>query len=161
MVALSSRWRIWLTAVLLLALPVQGYAVASMLACGAGGTHPAHAGQAGHGQHAGTADHADHAHHVHHAHHVQADHQADHQADPHDPHSQHAAAQAGENSSQPEGDTGGCSACAACFVGAALPAADGHFVAHAEPEGYLGGITVSAVTVNADGLERPPRSASD
>jgi hypothetical protein len=151
MVALSSRWRIWLTAVLLLALPVQGYAVASMLACGAGGTHPAHAGQAGHAQHAQHADLADHAHHAHHA-------QADHQADPH---SQHAPAQAGENSSQPEGDTGGCSACAACFVGAALPAADGHFVAHAEPEGYLGGITVSAVTVNADGLERPPRSAFD
>jgi hypothetical protein len=154
MVALSSCWRILLTAVLLLALPVQGYAVASMLACGAGGTHPAHAGQAGHAQHADSADHADHGHHAHHT-------QADHQANPHDPHSRHAPAQAGENSSQPADDTGGCSACAACFVGAALPAADGHFVAHAEPEGYLGSTTASAVTIHANGLERPPRSAFD
>jgi hypothetical protein len=148
MLFFSTRWRAGLTALLLLALPVQGYAVASMLVCGMGGLHVM-----------GSMTHAGHT-----------DHQPTPQAlvDAHAGHSAteaphsglHAQHQSPTDASQASGDAA-CSACAACFVGAALPVAEHPLVVHGEPQGFAPSIMAAVQPARLDGLERPPRNSLD
>ncbi len=147
---LLDRWRVALTALLLLALPMQGYAVASMLACGMGA-----------GQQAMHAAALDGAHHAGHDHHAELAHDRLHAAD---------AASAGHGATDGPGDEPAhhsqshdatCSACAACFVGAALPTADDGFAARADAQGFAAAPAFAVVTGAGDGLERPPRPARD
>jgi hypothetical protein len=145
---LSRYCRACLTALLLLALPVQGYAVASMVGCGVGGMNVM-----------GSMTHAGHT-----------DHQPTPQAlvDAHAGHSAteaphsglHAQHQSSTDASQASGDAA-CSACAACFVGAALPVAEHPLVVHGEPQSFAPGTMAAVQPARLDGLERPPRNSLD
>ncbi len=144
MLKLSIRWRAWVAAVLLLALPLQGLATASMRGCGPTGGWT---GAAAPGYTAAPAGHEGHAAHARHDGHAQQG--AHHGADtPADATSATAAAEA---------DTG-CSVCAACFVGAALPACEAVFGARTQPQTLTAGSTPGAPGTSPHGLERPPRS---
>jgi hypothetical protein len=167
MLNLSTRCRAWFAALLLLALPLQGYAAASMVACSVGGSSDwlAAVAQASTvtrhvGSHEG--DPVQHARPRQHAQHAKAMDGSHHAADPasaqHDmAHAQHL----GSADTDPAQADTGCSVCAACFVGAALPASEGRFAAHDQPQRYSVGIVAAVQHTSLDGPERPPRTSLD
>jgi hypothetical protein len=120
---------VWL---LLLAVPFQGFAAATMLSCA-----PVHAMQA-----AGHAQHDQHAMHDQHAQHAQ-----------HDQHANDAKAQADHAG-------GKCDACAACCIGAAIapsaaaamPLESRRFAAIALPIAFVAAVDLALP-------ERPPQAA--
>lgn len=130
--ALRTLW----ICLLLLALPVQGFAAAQMTQCG-----PGHERM----QHASTVEH---------------DH--DPQAQAQDQHAHHAHAAAHADDAADDGSTPPakhhCSACAACCVGMALPSSAPLVVAPAQAVRH--GVTIGAADpiFLTSGLERPPRS---
>ena len=123
-----------LTWVIIALLPVQGYAAASMIACG-----PMHAEMAAAASHATGADGHDHAAHGH----------------------EHAGVSQDGGDEQPSFGTLGkfkCSACASCCTAPAVPASSDLSFAvpqvHAELIPFYPASEDSFVP---DGLERPPR----
>lgn len=123
--------RFLLTVMLLLALPLQGYAAASMLRCAPShhgvaqaqsplhAAHHGHAADAGHAAHhdAGTAGDTDHAH-----------------------------------------GKYGCSACAACCVGGALTASPSGVAASSQLHERPLPVLQTFAAFITDGPERPPRT---
>jgi hypothetical protein len=131
--ALRTLW----ICLLLLALPVQGFAAAQMTQCG-----PSH----GRMQHASSGAHD-------HEQHVQAqDHHHAHQADA----AVHADDAAGDGSTPPAKHH--CSACAACCVGMALPSSAPVVIAPAEAVLHRVATGAADPIFLTSGLERPPRS---
>ncbi len=132
--ALRSLW----ICLLLLALPVQGFAAAQMAQCGPGHGRLQHASVGGHGD--GGALHT-------HEQHAQDDHQ-------------HAASHADDASiddSTPAAKHH-CSACASCCVGLALPSSTPVVVAPSEATLHVSGGGAADPVFLTSGLERPPRS---
>ena len=132
---------------LVLALPLQGCAAATMAACGAahhGAVRVAHGGHE-HASHAHAADAIDASASIDHA-------AAAHAVAPHD------GSTAGSHATEHAQGLGKCSACAACCTVAFLPTAviafntpqAGAVLATVEPAARVGFFT--------DGPERPPRS---
>jgi len=115
----------WLMA---LAVPVQGFAAASMFGCKTGHhgaiVQQSHAGAMHAHHHAGAAGHGDH--------------------DKSSATGKHAKAS--------------CSACASCCMSAALPATPAVFEATQAPDSFVLSALPVAVSFISDGLERPPRS---
>jgi hypothetical protein len=132
-IALRTLW----ICLLLLALPVQGFAAAQMTQCGPshGRMQQASTGGHDHEQHAQAQDHR-------HAHHADA--------------AMHADDAPGDGSTPPAKHH--CSACAACCIGMALPSSA--LVVAAPPEAVLHVATTAAAdpVFLTGGLERPPRS---
>ncbi len=177
MLSLPTRWRVWLTALLLLALPLQSLAVSSMLGCGgaafgrqAVGTH-AHAGHrptAGHRTHQDNAKPAAAPQQavVHTAGHSASSDQAMQPAEHavargevvhHTTHGAHPTSTV--QAKQTDQTDTGCSACAACFVGAALATAEAVFSSPQLPQMLMAGSSPRRSGTSPDGLERPPRKA--
>lgn len=132
-IALRSLW----ICLLLLALPVQGFAAAQMSQCGPGHGRMQHASTAGH-------DHGQHAH--------AQDHQHEHHADA----AMHADDAPGDGSTPPAKHH--CSACAACCVGMALPSSAPVVIAPAETVLHRVAAGAADPIFLTSGLERPPRS---
>lgn len=149
------RFFVWL---LIVILPVQAYAAASMVACGprhermaAAMAASAHAGMRSDGSDAGAHDHRAHDHRAHH----HPDHE--HAGPASHGHDAAPADDAVSVSSDSAGIT--CSACAACCVGAALPVGDVALHSPAPVPGTLRPAMAAPFdAVTLDGLERPPRS---
>lgn len=161
---------VWLV---VLALPLQGWAAATMLHCGSGHApgHPSsHSGSRGAGDRGGHAVH----HHAagHGAHAVQHAHAAH---DPHDPHdlnhaggshdehrAQHSHAAAGAAGELGMDDHAAaahkCSACAACCLGVGLPASTPRLDVIAASQPPVACVAEPALSYIASGPERPPRS---
>ena len=139
---------------LLAALPVQGWAVATMVNCG-----PTH-----HRMAPAAPDAAEHAHHGH-------SHDA-HDGSGHDPraHTSHHHGDAAEGQAQPDDadthtDTAPlslgkfkCSACATCCLGMALPSTAVTFDAAVSSDTVEPHLPQPHVVFLTAGLERPPRS---
>jgi hypothetical protein len=149
----ARRFVLWL---IIAILPVQGYAAATMVACGpshermAARAPHAHAEDLGRASHHGAHDHAAHDHgaHAHAAH--------DHAGFTPDAH----AAVTPDDTARAASDLASftCSACAACCVGAALPAREFSLDVPAPAPDTLRPATAAPLTaVTLDGLERPPR----
>jgi hypothetical protein len=136
----------WLVA---LAVPVQGFAAASMLGCG-----PGHHGTTGAQAHAGPMhEHASgtsqHAHGV----------DLDGDSSSHHPDASAAAAHGDTPEAPAEGKSGAgsCSACASCCLAAALPATALSFEASSVADFIALSIPRSPASFFTDGPERPPR----
>jgi hypothetical protein len=127
---------IWIVA---LALPLQGYAAAAMIACG-----PMHGQMASASERSASHDHHDAVSHAHHA--------VDEGSD--------GKAHADETSGFAKFLKFKCSACASCCTAPAAPSPVVSFLgvmqAHAEPIPFFGSSEDSIVP---DGLERPPRTS--
>ena len=160
---------IWLLAV---ALPVQGAAAATMLACG-----PGHHGAAGAHAHAAEAGQAPHAHDIGahaHDHEAQHDHQAgDGSAHPHtdgDGADDHHGGMLGESSQASPTDVdsatgnpvhksaGKCSACASCCTVAVLPTSALAIASPVHTDRVTVFFPVQAAVFMTGGLDRPPRT---
>jgi hypothetical protein len=128
---------------LLLALPVQGFAAAQMMQCGPGHGRMQHASVGGHEQAQAPHAHEQHA----------------HAQDRHD-HHDHASSHADEasNDGSPPLAKHHCSACAACCVGMALPSSAPVVVAPPAAGGHVRTIGAADPIFLTSGLERPPRS---
>lgn len=127
------RWlKILLTAYLLLALSAQGYAQASMLACGQG--------QAGMAQAAAPHDHA--------AMMVAATLDASHPDQASHDHSQHGQGQQKHK----------CTHCAPCCVGSALVSEMSIAIAAPVTAQAFPALAVAAASAGGERLDRPPRS---
>jgi Na+-transporting methylmalonyl-CoA/oxaloacetate decarboxylase gamma subunit len=138
-----SKLRIVLICMIVLAMPVQGIAAATMRFCAPGGQWPAHHGAAAHAAH-------------HHAAHAQA-------AAPSHHHHHHGQAVADATNDESNGGLGAmskmkCSVCAVCCMAAAI--APDIPTVHVVENGskVMLPVSVSYVGPVADGLERPPRS---
>jgi hypothetical protein len=132
---MSSRFRQALMWLLLLALPVQGLAAATMLHCGAGHQRGASslAGKAGSAhRHAASGAH----------HHAAA---------------AVVTAAVAHDAAQPDLTKSKCSACAACCIGAALPATALVFESFAPALAPLAFVSEPAIGFVTDGPDRPPR----
>lgn len=126
--AVSRTLRLLVAWLMLLALPLQGWAAATMLGCGQQHAHAA----------AAAAQHADH--------------HADHA------HPAHAAAHGHADEGAHADGAGSCASCAACMVGLALPAASLALAdppVAGEPRLRAPPAPVSFVT---GGPDRPPRT---
>ena len=150
--------RIVLTWLLVLAVPAQGFAAASMPNCGAG-HHGAVAGSTqtehGHGSRPygdAAASHAVSGHDEAVAVHAGAD-DTDAAVAPGDPQAVSAAAHGLH-----EGKTGSCSACASCCTAAVLPSAASTFEAAPAPEVFPLPAPPGVAAFLTDGPERPPRA---
>jgi hypothetical protein len=140
---------LWL---LVLALPMQTYAAATMFFCGTTFEHTAEtvveAATMDHAtvQHGGPEFHApDSMHHTAHAH------------DAH--HARHASDQAAHASHSAERQHSSCSICAVCCVGIAMmPAAIDWHPPHADAEIPLAALVVSFSGHIPPGIDRPPRT---
>jgi hypothetical protein len=134
--ALRTLW----ICLLLLALPVQGFAAAQMTQCGPSHGRLQHTLASGHGE-------------------AEAVHAHEQYAQEHHSH-QHAASQADEASN--DGSTPPakhhCSACAACCVGMALPSSAPVVIAPAEAVIHVATTGAAEPIFLTSGLERPPRS---
>ena len=136
----------WLLA---LAVPVQGFAAASMVGCAS--AHPGAAHSHAIGMHQHTVDMPQHSHdsataadgtaHAGHQHHADARHGGDPQG--------HAGAKLSKAS---------CSACASCCTSAALPAALVVFEATAAPDAFDSPAPQALASFISGGPERPPRA---
>lgn len=164
------RLRIFLVCLLALALPVQGFAAATMLLCAGGHHHgpaalvalPASLGLGLHGQGlhhhpTGTAVHEHAGAHVHADSPGQDDHHGSllSEVEQGRPHASDAAAHAhGKSLSKLDGK---CSACAACCTSVALPTTLVAFqpVKAASPQVAV--VPTSSVGFLTDGQDRPPR----
>ena len=136
----------WLLA---LAIPVQGFAAASMLGCGTG-----HHGAAGGHSHAlGMHQHAIDT--PQHSYGVEGDEMA------HAIHHQHAVGIQGDTHKAHAGTTSSkapCSACASCCTSAALPATPVVFEAMHAPDAFVLLAPHRVASFISGGPERPPRS---
>jgi hypothetical protein len=136
-------WRRRLLIVLLvLALPLQGYAAASMLGCA-----PVPPSPAAHEQDA----HAAHAAHASHKHGAGVS-----LAEGHAPH--HTAASADEDNAHAVSGGGKCSQCAVCSVGVALLPALPLLDATAAPQSVVRQPSRLPAAFLTGGIERPPRT---
>ena len=124
---MTTRFRNALMWLLLLALPLQGFAAATMLHCGAGHQRTVAT--------AASKSASPHHHEAGQAH-------------------QHAAA---SDTAQPDLAKSKCSACAACCMGTALPAAALAFEPFAPALAPLSFVTAPAIGFVTDGPDRPPR----
>ncbi len=127
------RFILWL---IVATLPIQGYAAATMVACG-----PSHERMAAGAMHSHDGDH-----------------RSDRSSASHHGGHDHAMA---DDSARAVSDVGdfSCSACAVCSVGAALPAGDILLdVSAPAPDTLRPSSTTPLTAVTLDGLERPPRS---
>ena len=115
----------WLMA---LAVPVQGFAAASMFDCKTGhhgaAVQHAHAGGMHAHHHAGAAGHGD----------------------------------TDKSAATGQFSKASCSACASCCMSAALPATPVSFEATQAPDSFGLSAPLAVVSFISDGLERPPRS---
>ena len=139
--------RITLMWLLALAVPVQGFAAASMVGCGAGhqaGGMQSHSHGLGLGQHEANAPQS----HDHHGHAHGEAHVAVH-ADMHMA-GIDGAAHAGVSKAS-------CSACASCCTAAALPATPMVFEVTDAPSVFVALAPQPVVSFVSGGLERPPR----
>lgn len=123
------RLRFALMCLLLLALPLQGYAAATMLNCG-----PNHAAAA-------SVD----------AHHAQHQATGDHGASPHDAGQGHHLADGVTKTK--------CSACASCCVGVALPASALVFAAASPAVAPVALFPIGPIGFTTSGPDRPPRTS--
>jgi hypothetical protein len=149
------RLRTALMWLLLLALPLQGFAAATMLTCGPNHHRlPVHAAAASVHDHGHDHGNGNGQHHAHAHEHAPAPAQADAEAAvdvaadraP----SSHAMDQGAKSKSK-------CSACAACCIGAALPAAALVFAPFDAATAPVGSAPASRVGFFTDGPDRPPR----
>ena len=137
---------------LALAVPVQGFAAASMVGCGTGhgatGIQSHAQGMHGHQAAASHAHdgHADVMAHAGHHHHADA-------ASHGDAHNSHA-----DTAKHSKSSKASCSACASCCMSAALPATPVSFEATQAPDSFGLSAPLAVVSFISDGLERPPRS---
>lgn len=143
------RFVAWL---LIAVLPVQAYAMVTMVACGpshermAAATAQPRADSHGSALHLSQRDHAAHDHAAH-DHHAATSHASD-----------SAVSDDGARAVANLGDFK-CSACAACCVGAALPAGDVALGLWApSPDTLRPAAAAPLSAVALDGLERPPRT---
>ena len=139
---MSIRVRTVLLWLLLLALPMQGYAAATMVNCGSNHHRMAAAAKFGGATSASAA-----AHHVHHG--MQGSHVHDESAgsNKHDIHPSDPASKFK------------CSACAACCVGAALPIAPLVFATAAPSGAPPDFFSIGPIGFLTDGPDRPPRTS--
>lgn len=151
MVLVTPRWRAFMAALLLLALPLQGLAAACMLGCGQGSAASAQTASA-HGHHGHAMDTTDHADSAAQLSEAGAGHHGHQYAEPN-------AADNDIRSAAGEGDSS-CSACAACFVGAAMPTGESVFSAQAPTQAVHPAHAPAPADTCPRGLERPPRSVS-
>lgn len=128
---------------LLLALPVQGFAAAQMTQCGPGHGRTQHASVGGHEQARAAHAHEQHAKGL-----VQHDHHAHAASQPDDP----------SNDDSPPAAKHHCSACAACCVGLALPSSAPVVVAPPDAALHVAATGAADPVFLTSGLERPPRS---
>ncbi len=133
--ALRTLW----ICLLLLALPVQGFAAARMTQCGPSHDRLQHTPASDHGEAEAMHAHEQHAHH--HSHH-------------------HAASQADEASNDATTPPAKhhCSACASCCVGMALPSSTPVVITPAEAVIHVAASGAAEPIFLTSGLERPPRS---
>ncbi|WP_245213343.1 hypothetical protein [Rhizobacter sp. AJA081-3] len=123
---------------LLLALPVQGFAAAQMTQCG-----PSH----GPMQHASVGGHGD----------VESRHMHEQLAQEHHQHAASHADDASNDGSTPAAKHH-CSACVSCCVGLALPSSSPVVVAPSEATLHVAARGAADPVFLTSGLERPPRS---
>jgi len=126
---------------LLLALPVQGFAAAQMTQCGPSHGRLQHTSAGGHGEAAALHTHEQDAL-DHHSSHPQA--------------ASHADEVSSDGSAPPAKHH--CSACAACCVGMALPSSAPVVIAPPEAVIHVAATGAAEPIFLTSGLERPPRS---
>jgi uncharacterized protein involved in copper resistance len=132
--------KLWLMLIIALALPVQGFAAATMFHCASAMGHATAA--------AGGHDHSRHSH----AGANDASHRHDAHADGASMH--HAQGKAADLN---PGQSPGCSACASCCTAAALPAAPIPIASTDAPSSYARPMAPAIAAFLTGGPERPPR----